>query len=50
MSADDIFTKDNLEKYLKDLSKEFRKLNGSKMSAEIINSSRWCFNIVKLWF
>jgi hypothetical protein len=36
MFADDIFTKDNLEKYLIDLSKEFKKLNGSKMSTEII--------------
>lgn len=30
------FTKDNLDDYLKELSKEFRKMNGSKMPAEII--------------
>lgn len=30
------FTKDNLDTYLKELGKEFRKLNGSKMPAEII--------------
>lgn len=30
------FTKDNLDFYLKELSKEFRKLNGSRMPAEII--------------
>ena len=30
------FTKDNLEYYLKELSKEFRKLNGKSMPAEII--------------
>lgn len=30
------FTKDNLDDYLKALSKEFRKMNGSKMPAEII--------------
>lgn len=30
------FTKDNLDTYLKALGKEFRKLNGTKMPAEII--------------
>lgn len=30
------FTRDNLDFYLKELSKEFRKLNGSRMPAEII--------------
>ena len=30
------FTKDNLDKYLKELAKEFRKLNGKVMPAEII--------------
>lgn len=30
------FTKENLDSYLKELSKEFRKMNGSKMPAEII--------------
>lgn len=30
------FTKDNLDGYLKELSKEFRKMNGSKIPAEII--------------
>lgn len=30
------FTKDNLDRYLKELSKEFRKMNGSRMPAEII--------------
>ena len=31
-----MFTKDNLNNYLSALGKEFRKLNGTKMSAEII--------------
>lgn len=30
------FTKDNLDAYLKELGKEFRKLNGTKVPAEII--------------
>ena len=30
------FTKENLDTYLKELAKEFRKLNGKSMSAEII--------------
>jgi len=30
------FTKENLNTYLKKLAKEFRKLNGTKMPAEII--------------
>jgi hypothetical protein len=30
------FTKDNLDTYLKELAKEFRKLNGTTMPAEII--------------
>ena len=30
------FSKDNLDGYLKELSKEFRKMNGSKIPAEII--------------
>lgn len=30
------FTKDNVDCYLKELSKEFRKMNGTKMPAEII--------------
>ncbi|MCL1896415.1 MAG: DUF6036 family nucleotidyltransferase [Clostridiales bacterium] len=36
MSSEIMFTKDNLDKYLKELGKEFRKLNGTKMPAEII--------------
>ncbi|MCM1245278.1 MAG: DUF6036 family nucleotidyltransferase [Roseburia sp.] len=36
MSIDRAFTKDNLENYLKELGKEFRKRNGTKMTAEII--------------
>jgi predicted nucleotidyltransferase len=36
MSANDVFNKDNLENYLKELSKEFKKLNGNKMPAEIV--------------
>lgn len=31
-----VFTKDNLDTYLKELAKEFRKLNGKAMPAEII--------------
>ena len=30
------FTKKNLDGYLKELGKEFRKLNGTKMPAEVI--------------
>ena len=36
MSTDKPFTKENLDMYLKELGKEFRKLNGTKMPAEII--------------
>lgn len=33
---DKAFTKENLDSYFKELAKEFRKLNGTKMPAEII--------------
>jgi hypothetical protein len=36
MSIEKPFTRDNLNDYLKALAKEFRRLNGSKMPAEII--------------
>ncbi|MCL2081760.1 MAG: DUF6036 family nucleotidyltransferase [Oscillospiraceae bacterium] len=36
MSADMPFTKENLDTTLKELGKTFRKLNGTKMPAEII--------------
>lgn len=36
MSIDTPFTKENLNEYLKELAKEFRKLNRTKMPAEII--------------
>lgn len=36
MSVDKPFTKENLDSCLKELGKEFRKRNGSKVSAEII--------------
>lgn len=36
MSSDVSFTKDNLDRYLKELAKEFRRLNGKTMPAEII--------------
>lgn len=36
MSTDKPFTKENLDTYLKELAKVFRKLNGTKMPAEII--------------
>jgi hypothetical protein len=36
MYADKPFTKENLDHYLKELAKEFRKRNGTKMPAEII--------------
>ena len=36
MSTELLFTKDNLITYFKELGKAFRKLNGTKMSAEII--------------
>lgn len=34
--SDISFTKDNLDGYLKELAKEFRKMNGNRMPAEII--------------
>jgi hypothetical protein len=36
MSIESQFTRENLDTYLKDLAKEFRKLNGTAMLAEII--------------
>ena len=36
MSADKPFTKENLDSCLKELAKEFRKKNGTRMPAEII--------------
>ena len=36
MSVDKPFTKENLDSYLKELAKEFRKKNGTRMLAEII--------------
>ena len=36
MFADKPFTKENLDSYLKELAKEFRKKNGTRMPAEII--------------
>lgn len=36
MYADKPFTKENLDSYLRELAKEFRKKNGTRMSAEII--------------
>ncbi|MBR4473515.1 MAG: hypothetical protein IKS55_07735 [Oscillospiraceae bacterium] len=36
MSAENTITKDNLEFYLRELAKEYRKLNGTKIKAEII--------------
>ena len=36
MSADKPFTKENLDSYLRELAKEFRKKNGVRMPAEII--------------
>ena len=36
MSVDKPFTKENLDGYLRELAKEFRKKNGTKMSTEII--------------
>lgn len=36
MSVDKSFTKENLDGYLKELAKEFRKKNGTRMPAEII--------------
>ena len=36
MSVDAPITRDNLNEYLKILAKEFRRLNGTKMSAEIV--------------
>ena len=36
MSTDKPFTKENLDGYLKELAKEFRKKNGTEMPAEII--------------
>ena len=36
MSVNTPFTKDNLDQYLKELAKEYRRQNGKEMSAEII--------------
>ena len=36
MSAENTITKDNLDFYLRELAKEYRKLNGTKVKAEII--------------
>jgi hypothetical protein len=36
MSADKTFTKENLDSYLRELAKEFRKKNGTRMPAEIV--------------
>ncbi|MDD6157156.1 MAG: hypothetical protein PUB52_09090 [Lachnospiraceae bacterium] len=36
MSADKPITKENLDNYLKELAKEFRKKNGDRIPAEII--------------
>lgn len=36
MSFSTPFTKDNLDRYLKELAKEFRRLNGREMPAEIV--------------
>ena len=36
MSAENTFTKENLDFYLRELAKEYRKLNGRKIKAEII--------------
>lgn len=36
MSVETPFTRDNLDTYLKELAKEFRKLNGTAMPAEIV--------------
>ena len=34
--SDPLFTRDNLDSCLKELAKEFRKINGSRIPAEII--------------
>ena len=36
MSADKPITKENLDNYLKELAKEFRKKNGDRTPADII--------------
>lgn len=36
MLSDQPFTKENLDQYLKELAKEFRKRNGKSVPAEII--------------
>lgn len=36
MSPDIIFTKETLDSYFKELAKEYKKLNGNKMKAEIV--------------
>jgi len=35
MSPDIIFTKETLDSYFKELAKEYKKLNGNKMKAEM---------------
>ena len=36
MSVENTFTKNNIDFYLRELAKEYRRLNGKKMKAEII--------------
>ena len=36
MLSDKPFTKENLDQYLKELAKEFRKRNGKSMPAEVV--------------
>lgn len=35
MSSDIIFTKETLDSYFKELAKEYKRLNGSKMKVEM---------------
>jgi hypothetical protein len=36
MSSEKPITRENLNKYLRELAKEFRRLNGAKIPAEVI--------------
>ena len=37
--SSNIFTKENLDNYLKELAKKFRRINGKTMPAEIVLAS-----------
>ena len=45
--SDTLFTRDNLDSCLKELAKEFRKINGSNFCRDYFD--RWGFGADQLW-